>query len=209
MKLNEPGTAVACGYPKEITDVFPLLPSYLDAAVNWNNGKTYFFKVTYSIATVCSGYFHILSYLFECCTWLLFVCASIRYSHSRKGTRMRKCSHLYQVQVHGYWSQYVEVKSEVICIPNTEAFHNYRIGSEMCMWNVNLFNMSAGHLDFKMSVTHMSIDNSMSSKWLRVTRLSTADIARQPTISLNSKNWSVGITYVCLPNIPIHIFLYL
>ncbi|XP_071855385.1 uncharacterized protein [Apostichopus japonicus] len=44
MKLNEPGTAVACGYPKEITDVFPLLPSYLDAAVNWNNGKTYFFK---------------------------------------------------------------------------------------------------------------------------------------------------------------------
>lgn len=45
VQLNNIGTDIVDGYPKPICDVFPGLPTKLDAAVYWPNGKTYFFKV--------------------------------------------------------------------------------------------------------------------------------------------------------------------
>lgn len=41
--LNDDG--IEKGYPKSISKEFYGLPSYLDAAFTWTNGKTYFFKV--------------------------------------------------------------------------------------------------------------------------------------------------------------------
>ncbi len=37
--------SVADGYPKKIKDDWPGLPNNIDAAVTWENGKTFFFKV--------------------------------------------------------------------------------------------------------------------------------------------------------------------
>jgi matrix metalloproteinase-14 (membrane-inserted) len=38
-------TGIATGYPRKISADWPSLPSNLDAAFSWSNGKIYFFKV--------------------------------------------------------------------------------------------------------------------------------------------------------------------
>lgn len=43
-KLTEDG--IAAGYPKSISKSWPGLPSNIDAAFTYKNGKTYFFKVS-------------------------------------------------------------------------------------------------------------------------------------------------------------------
>jgi len=43
-RYNEKNMAMDAGYPKEISSVWKGVPSNVDAAITWKNGRTYFFK---------------------------------------------------------------------------------------------------------------------------------------------------------------------
>lgn len=64
-KLTDNG--VASGYPRRIDSTWKELPSNIDAAFTYRNGKTYFFKVTLSRSkNKYTNFYHFYLYMFLC-----------------------------------------------------------------------------------------------------------------------------------------------
>ena len=68
-RYNEKYKSMDAGYPKKISSVWKGVPSNVDAAITWKNGRTYFFK----------------GMKFSYCPspWLLLICCDLNFMQDR------------------------------------------------------------------------------------------------------------------------------